>query len=620
VIVATAAAGVVEIAVPQAALAAGPSTVVQTYSYTGSTAGFTVPSGISQITVAMTGGEGGRGGTDSAGPSPAGGYQGLVTGTMTVTAGQVLTIAVGAGGATGAGGTAGQNSSTNYASGAAVGGANPMSGYGGGNGGVAGFQGSSGNGGGGGAASVIATNGTTVVAGGSGGAGGSGQYSPTLGRVPYSTFSARSDTTAGVGQNGITVYTVCNNAPAPGCDGGGGGAGGGGVQGGAQGSVQFGSGTSNEWYGYGGYPGQNSTGTISGLSASYQYYADNSANGSVTISYVTGTPGAPTLVSGVAGDASVGLTWLAPTNVGQSAITDYIVQYALASSPTSWTTFNDGVSTDTSATVTGLSDGVGYVFQIIPVNAVGNGAASAATSTITPTGPPAAPTITAITAQDGGLLAAFTTGGSGSTILNYQYQLNGAGPWISTGSTVSPLVITGLTNGIQYAVQIRAVSAIGDGDPSNTLNATPQAAPGAPTITSVSTGAGSAAVSFTPGYSGGGTITDYEYQLNAGVWTSGATLTSPLNVTALPMARSTPLRSGPRPPQVPAAHRRPQASRPPTSQAPPTCRPPPATAHCPSLTHRVTRADRRSPAISTPSTADRTGSLRPQRARSWPPV
>ncbi|MEO5744867.1 MAG: fibronectin type III domain-containing protein, partial [Terracoccus sp.] len=532
VLLGTGVVGAGEIAGSQAAFADGPTTVSQTFDYTGATDTFTVPDGITQITVTMTGGQGGRGGTDSAGPSPEGGYQGLVTGTMTVTPGQVLTIATGSGGEGGTGG-AGYNSPTYFEVGAAVGGSNPVSGYGGGNGGVAGYDGSSGYGGAGGAASVITTGSSTIVAGGSGGAGGSGQFPPTVGHVPYSTFTARSDTTSGTGRNGISVYTPCLTTPGARCDGGGGGAGGGGVQGGEQGDVQFGSGSSNEWYGYGGYPGQNSTGATNGLTGSYSYYPSNSGNGSITISYTTGAPGAPSSVTGIAGNTSVALAWTVPGEVGQDAISDYIVQYALASTPTDWTTFDDGVSTDTSATVTDLSNGTGYVFQIIPVNAVGNGTASASTGTITPSGPPAAPVIDAITGHDGGLSVAFSAGASDSTILNYQYQLDGTGPWISTGSTVSPLEITGLTNGDEHAVQIRAVSAIDNSVPSNSGNGTPQSSPGAPTITSVSTGAGAATVSFIPGYSGGGTITDYEYQLGEGTWTSGGTTTSPLSITGL---------------------------------------------------------------------------------------
>ena len=522
------------VSMPTAATAA-PVTVSQTYGYTGATDTFTVPAGITVLTIELDGGEGGQGGADASGPSPTGGYQGVVSGTLAVTPGDVLTIAVGQGGATGADGATGSSNPPDYTDGAATGGQNPL-GYNGGNGGVAGWQGDSGDAGGGGAATVVTTSATTIVAGGAGGAGGSGQYLPTIGRVPYSTFTARSDVSSTAGQDGITVGQVCD-ANTGSCDGGGGGAGGGGVVGGAQGDVQFGSGSSDEWYGYGGYPGQNSTGGASGLTASYQYYPDDSADGSVVISYSTGAPGAPTAVSGVAGDGSVAVSWTAPAATGESAVSDYVVEYALASDPTNWTTFSDGVSTATSATVTGLSDDTAYVFQVSAVNTAGQGDPSASSDPVTPIGVPSAPTITSVTAQDGALSVAFTAPSSGSAPTTYEYQLNGVGAWLTASTTTSPLQIAGLTNGTLYSVQLRANSVVGEGAASPAASGTPEALAGAPSISSTATGVGIAFVSFTPGYSGGVTISDYEYELNdSGTWISAASTTSPLSITGLSAA------------------------------------------------------------------------------------
>ncbi|HEY9499675.1 MAG TPA: hypothetical protein VIQ78_11685, partial [Terrimesophilobacter sp.] len=56
------------VAIPQAAVA-GPSTVTRTFSYTGSVDTFTVPAGISALTITVTGGEGGNGGADAT-PAP----------------------------------------------------------------------------------------------------------------------------------------------------------------------------------------------------------------------------------------------------------------------------------------------------------------------------------------------------------------------------------------------------------------------------------------------------------------------------------------------------------------------------------------------------------------------
>ena len=94
-------------------------------------------------------------------------------------------------------------------------------------------------------------------------------------------------------------------------------------------------------------------------------------------------PGAPINVSGTAGNTQVSLSWTAPTSAGSSAITDYVVQYS-SNSGSSWATFNDGTSTATSATVTGLTSGTGYIFRVAAVNSVGTGSYSANSGTVTP--------------------------------------------------------------------------------------------------------------------------------------------------------------------------------------------------------------------------------------------
>jgi hypothetical protein len=500
---------------------ADSTTVVANFGYTGTTATFTVPDGITQLSITATGGQGGRGGVDTQGLPASGGYAGVVSGTMSVTPGQVLTIAVGQGGSIGATSVAG--------TGGGAGGNNPLSAYKGGVGGNAGSAGASGAGGGGGAATVITTTGATLVAAGAGGGGGSGQFFPLDGRAAYSTFSARTDATSTTGQVGLNVNNICTSN----CDGGGSGAGGGGAQGGAQGNVEFGTGQYTEWFGYGGYPGSNSTASISGLGSSYQYYPGNSANGSLSISYVTGAPNAPTAVGGSAEDGEVDLTWTAPGATGQGPITDYSIRYALASAPTSWTTVNDGISTATAATVTGLTDGVGYLFEVAATNTSGTGSWSTASATVIPSGPPSAPTALVATPADGALSLAFTAATSVSPITDYQYQV-GSSIWVSAATTTSPVIVPGLTNGQSYVVQLRAVSAIGVGAASSPITATPQSVPGAPSITSTSTDGGVASVVFTPGFSGGGRITDYEYQLDgAGDWLSGSTTSSPLTISGL---------------------------------------------------------------------------------------
>ena len=112
-------------------------------------------------------------------------------------------------------------------------------------------------------------------------------------------------------------------------------------------------------------------------------------------------PPAPTSLTATGGNAQVSLSWTAPTVLAQTPITDYLVQSSTNSGST-WTTFSDGTSTATSATVTGLTNGTAYVFRVAAVNGVGTGAYTAATDSVTPGDVfRAIPTMTSNTAPSG---------------------------------------------------------------------------------------------------------------------------------------------------------------------------------------------------------------------------
>jgi hypothetical protein len=95
------------------------------------------------------------------------------------------------------------------------------------------------------------------------------------------------------------------------------------------------------------------------------------------------TPSVPGSPACVPASGQVALSWSAPT-LGSPA-TDYQVQYS-PNSGASWTTFADGTSTATSAVVTGLTNGTGYIFRVRAVNALGEGPYGAASGVVTPTG------------------------------------------------------------------------------------------------------------------------------------------------------------------------------------------------------------------------------------------
>jgi hypothetical protein len=67
----------------------------------------------------------------------------------------------------------------------------------------------------------------------------------------------------------------------------------------------------------------------------------------------------------------------------------------------------------------------------------------------------------------------------------------------------------------------------------NPLGSPLSAAPAAPTLNSVTAGDRRVTISFTAGANNGAAITDYEYSLNGGAYTSAGTTTSPFTITSL---------------------------------------------------------------------------------------
>ena len=97
--------------------------------------------------------------------------------------------------------------------------------------------------------------------------------------------------------------------------------------------------------------------------------------------FTVGAPTAPLQVTGAsatAGNNQVALSWSAPDS-GGSAITDYVIEQ-LDSDGSTWNTLTDGVSTSTSFTVTGLTNGTSYSFRVSAKNTIGTGTVSSTVS------------------------------------------------------------------------------------------------------------------------------------------------------------------------------------------------------------------------------------------------
>lgn len=185
---------------------------------------------------------------------------------------------------------------------------------------------------------------------------------------------------------------------------------------------------------------------------------------------------------------------------------------------------------------------IGFLVEYSGFSAPESAQATANTSAITT---PEAPSISSITAGNGSLTVAVTTGATGgSPITNFEYSTDNGATYqaFSPAVTSGPLTIglqsaagnPAVVNGTAYSVRIKAVNAAGASDASDSTSATPVASkPAAPVISSVTAGDRRLTVAFSISDNGGEAVTSVEYQLNGGDFQAFSTTTSPGIITGL---------------------------------------------------------------------------------------
>ena len=195
-----------------------------------------------------------------------------------------------------------------------------------------------------------------------------------------------------------------------------------------------------------------------------------------------------------AGPNSLSITWESPTgDEHDEPVTSYDLRH-IRSGPdgtveSNWTVLEDvGEPDSRQHMLTGLTGGTSYGVQVRGVNYWGEGEWSA-TATGTPQEVPLGmPTIGSVSAGTGSLTVSWSTpsgGASGLTAYDLRYISTDADETVdanwtveedvwTTGSGSLEYVLTGLTDGTQYDVQVRAVNSAGDGPWSATATGTPQ--------------------------------------------------------------------------------------------------------------------------------------------------
>jgi hypothetical protein len=253
-----------------------------------------------------------------------------------------------------------------------------------------------------------------------------------------------------------------------------------------------------------------------------------------TVTITTATE--PTIYQILGSNNAITVYWNAPSSNGNGTILNY--EYSIDNG-TTWTSMLPAQTTSP-YTISGLTNGTVYQVKLRAVNAAGSGLASAV-ALGSPSTAATAPTISSLIGANSQITVNFVAPGSngGFPITNYQYSLDNGNTWVtrSPASSTSPMVITGLTNGLTYSVRIRAVTSVGAGAASSSSSILISVAATAPTITQGVPGNQQIQISWTSPISNGGSqITNYQYSTDNGVnWTTLAPIqsTSPYTITGL---------------------------------------------------------------------------------------
>ena len=216
----------------------------------------------------------------------------------------------------------------------------------------------------------------------------------------------------------------------------------------------------------------------------------------------------------VPGNAQLVVTWTEVDNA-----TGYTVQ---------WTSSGQGYNIgDRQATVTpgsttrytipSLTNGTPYTVRVIATRTGADDGPPSAEVTGTPFTTPGAPQH--LRGEPGDAQVTLTwdapSSDGGSAILRYEYAIDDSGTWIDAGLDLEATV-PGLTNGQQYAFEVRAVNSAGPGAPARTA-ATPLGMPSVPESLTATGGDGEVVLEWTePADDGGSPVTGYEYRYAAG--------------------------------------------------------------------------------------------------------
>jgi hypothetical protein len=289
--------------------------------------------------------------------------------------------------------------------------------------------------------------------------------------------------------------------------------------------------------------GTSTTLTVTGLTRQTPYTFTVHANNAQGQSAESGrsnpvttifAPSSPSTASVTGGDSQATATFSPPANDGGRPVTRYTANAHQG------TTLDGPVvrsvnGTASPITINGLTDGTPYTIGVLATNQIGNSIEALAGSVV-PLGLPSAPTGVSAHSVPGGISVSFgppvRTGGAPIDT----YTVSSTDGSVQTTGTTSPILMTGLTNGLTYVFTVHATTRAGNGPesaPTTPIHWTSTTALSPPQLPNATPGNQQATVSFLPPLDDGGSpVTSYTVTSSPGGITATGSA-SPITVTGL---------------------------------------------------------------------------------------
>ncbi|MEI8083686.1 MAG: fibronectin type III domain-containing protein, partial [Actinomycetes bacterium] len=259
-----------------------------------------------------------------------------------------------------------------------------------------------------------------------------------------------------------------------------------------------------------------------------------------------GLPARPTGVTVTPSDRAATVDW-APTFNGGSPITTYVITATNKTDPSGSKVVEvsgregagPAAHDRTRATLTELSRGHLYTFNVKAQNVAGTGQASVETAAVRLPAVPDVPTAVSATPGSGSAAVTWTAPIAGILpIQGYTVTASPGGRTCSADLGATSCTVDGLTNGIAYTFAVSAANALGSGASSlPSAEVTPVGKPDQPDAPAATPLSGAASVSFSaPANDGGRGITGYTVAAFTEAGTKVTTVSgaaSPIRVTGL---------------------------------------------------------------------------------------